>query len=76
MTADGRIPIVIGVTGHHALLSEYREPLRKAVREALVSLREKYPHSPLLLRTLASEKLVENGNWCSCRRDNAPDISL
>ena len=55
MTEDGRIPIVIGVTGHRALLPEYREPLRKAVKEELASLREKYPHSPLLLLTSLAE---------------------
>ena len=29
-----------------------------------------------LLRVLAREELVENGNWCSYQRDNTPDISF
>ena len=37
---------------------------------------ERFGQTEELLRTLASEELVENGNWCSYQRDNAPDISL
>ena len=37
---------------------------------------EKYGQTEELLRTLAAEELVENGNWCSYQRDNTPDISL
>ena len=51
MTEDGRIPIVIGVTGHRALRPEDREPLLAAVKRELEALREKVPHSPLLLLT-------------------------
>ena len=29
-----------------------------------------------LLRALAREELIENGNWCSYQRDNTPDISF
>jgi hypothetical protein len=29
-----------------------------------------------LLTTLAREELIENGNWSSYERDNAPEISL
>lgn len=29
-----------------------------------------------LLKVLAKEELIENGNWCSYQRDNTPDISL
>jgi hypothetical protein len=29
-----------------------------------------------LLTTLAREELIENGNWSSYQRDNAPEISL
>lgn len=28
------------------------------------------------LTVLAREELMENGNWCTYQRDNAPDISL
>lgn len=56
---DGRIPIVIGVTGHR---DPVREPelerdrdLRAAVTRELVSLLEEYPHSPLLVLTALAE---------------------
>ena len=55
MTEDGRIPIVIGVTGHRALRPEDREPLLAAVKRELEALREKVPHSPLLLLTSLAE---------------------
>ena len=29
-----------------------------------------------LLRVLAREELIENGNWSSYQRDNTPDINL
>lgn len=29
-----------------------------------------------LLKVLAVEELIENGNWCSYQRDNTPDINL
>ena len=29
-----------------------------------------------LLRVLAREELIENGNWCSYQQDNTPDISI
>ncbi|MBQ3482534.1 MAG: hypothetical protein IJH48_09495 [Oscillospiraceae bacterium] len=29
-----------------------------------------------LLRVLAREELIENGNWCSYQRDNTPDVSI
>ena len=29
-----------------------------------------------LLRVLAREELIENGNWCSYQRDNVPDINF
>ena len=37
---------------------------------------ERFGQSEELLRTLAAEELVENGNWCSYQRDNTPDFSL
>lgn len=35
-----------------------------------------YGQSEALLEQLAREELIENGNWLSYQRDNAPDISL
>ena len=35
-----------------------------------------YGQSEALLERLAREELIENGNWLSYQRDNAPDISL
>ena len=55
MTDAGRIPIVVGVTGHRALRPEDRETLLGAVERELTKLREKVPHSPLLLLTSLAE---------------------
>ena len=35
-----------------------------------------YGQSEALLERLAREELIENGNWLSYQRDNAPDVSL
>ena len=35
-----------------------------------------YGQSEALLERLAREELIENGNWLSYQRDNAPDINL
>jgi hypothetical protein len=37
---------------------------------------ERFGQTEELLRTLAAEELVENGNWCSYQRDNTPDVNL
>ena len=37
---------------------------------------EREGQTPALLDRLAREELIENGNWCSYQRDNAPDFSL
>ena len=51
----GLIPIVVGVTGHRALRPEDRETLLEAVKRELTKLRERAPHSPLLLLTSLAE---------------------
>ena len=44
----------------------------------LASVRGQYEReqTDALLTTLAREELIENGNWSSYERDNAPEISL
>ena len=37
---------------------------------------EKHGQEEALLRELAREELIENGNWCSYQRDNTPDFSI
>ena len=49
MKTEGKIPIVIGITGHRNLLDEEIPGLRDAVREELRKIREVCPASPLLL---------------------------
>ncbi len=49
MKTEGKIPIVIGVTGHRNLVKEEISGLRDAVREELRRIRETCPSSPLLL---------------------------
>ena len=55
MTDAGRIPIVVGVTGHRALRPEDRETLLGAVERELTKLRQQVPNSPLLLLTSLAE---------------------
>lgn len=55
MKGDGRIPIVVGVTGHRALRPEDRETLLAAAERELRRLRERAKHSPLLLLTSLAE---------------------
>ena len=51
---NGKIPVVIGVTGHLKLRAEDRETLREAVRSQLESIRLRCPHTvPVLLCSLA-----------------------
>ena len=47
--AKGRIPLVIGITGHRRLRPEDRPALAEAVRGEYRRLKEQYPHSPLVL---------------------------
>ena len=43
---------------------------------AILDRIERYGETHELLVLLAREELIENGNWCSYRRDNAADFSL
>lgn len=47
--SNARIPVVVGVTGHRDLASEDVAELERTVRRILLSLRESYEHTPLLL---------------------------
>ena len=40
------------------------------------ALLNQYGQTELLLKTLAREELIENGNWVSYQRDNKPEISF
>ena len=55
MTDPGRIPVVVGVSGHRALRPQDRETLLEAVKRELTNLRAQVPHSPLLLLTSLAE---------------------
>src|SRR3954469_18995588 len=48
-TIDVRVPLVVGVTGHRGLLESDEPAIRASVRHALLSLRAKYQHTPLLM---------------------------
>jgi hypothetical protein len=50
---DGRIPIVLGVTGHRTLPDE--KMVEAAVREQMQALRERYPHSPFAILSPLAE---------------------
>lgn len=49
MKTEGKIPIVIGITGHRNLPEKEIPGLRDVVREELRRIRKSYPSSPLLL---------------------------
>ena len=52
---DGRIPIVVGVTGHRNLRDKDITALKAAVKSELDSLRAKCPHSEIIVMTGAAE---------------------
>lgn len=43
---------------------------------AILARIDRYGQTEDLLKLLAREELIENGNWCSYQRDNAADFSL
>ena len=45
----GKIPLVIGVTGHLNLREQDRETLKTAVRQEIGKLRERCPHTPAVM---------------------------
>ena len=52
---DGRLPIVIGVTGHRHLRAADLPMLREHVRELFRRLRRRYPSTPLRILTALAE---------------------
>src|SRR5439155_17705848 len=53
--SPARIPLVIGVTGHRDLRPEDYERLSSAVVEFSQLLRQRYPHTPLILLSPLAE---------------------
>ncbi|MBR5756422.1 MAG: hypothetical protein IKX96_02575 [Firmicutes bacterium] len=43
---------------------------------AMAGMLERNGQTEEILLRLAKEELIENGNWCSYQRDNAPDFNL
>ena len=55
MALQDTVPIVVGVTGHRDIRTEDRERLGRAVEKQLLALREKCPHSRIvMLNSLAA----------------------
>jgi hypothetical protein len=54
-TADGLVPLVLGVTGHRAIAAAERPAIESAVRAYLQQLTQEHPHTPLLLITPLAE---------------------
>ncbi len=50
-----RIPLVVGVTGHRAIRPEDEPILSQAVETELKKLRERFPHTPLVLLSSLAE---------------------
>ena len=63
----GKLSLSRGVEDHEKMATFYDRIIQRLLRcgqdESLVLL-------------LGREELIENGNWCSYQRDNAPDFSL
>ena len=47
--AGGKIPVIVGATGHRDLREHDTDSLKTAVRSELESLQAKYPHSEIKL---------------------------
>ena len=63
----GKLSLSRGVEDHVKMAAFYQKILDR------LSI---YGQDESLLLLLAREELIENGNWCSYQRDNAPDFSL
>ncbi|MCK9686105.1 hypothetical protein [Scleromatobacter humisilvae] len=53
--AIDRLPMIIGVTGHRDLVETEIEPLKAAVRDCLMQLRQLCPDTPLILLSSLAE---------------------
>ena len=76
----GLSAMTLFVSGYYGNLSLPRvvddhERLSRFYAEADAWLDEQGQTDALLAR-IAREELIENGNWCSYQRDNAPDVNL
>ncbi len=63
----GKLSLSRGVEDHEKMAAFYERISRRMARCG---------QDESLLLLLAREELIENGNWCSYQRDNAPDFSL
>ena len=54
-TALGPLPLVIGITGHRDLREEDRRGLEEGIRRIFAELRDRYPHTPLILLSSLAE---------------------
>jgi len=52
---SGRLPLVVGVTGHRDLREQDRDALEAWVRQLLVEIRERYPHTPVVVLSPLAE---------------------
>lgn len=55
MDLPAAIPLVIGVTGHRDLVASEEPAIRDRVREVLVSLRDRWPATPLIVASQLAE---------------------
>ena len=72
MTTQGAIPIVVGVTGHRDIRDEDRDVLRKAVYRELSALRDRCPHS----RIVMLNSLAQGADQICAEAAQALDIPL
>ena len=63
----GRLSLSRAVSDHNKMKRFY---------SAVLNRLDRYGQTDELLRQLAREELIENGSWCSYRRDNSAEFSL
>ncbi|HUF52000.1 MAG TPA: hypothetical protein VMN60_14345 [Longimicrobiales bacterium] len=55
MNTDALLPVLIGVTGHRDIREDAQLPVRAAVRAFFANLRQRLPHSPIVLLSPLAE---------------------
>lgn len=53
------LPLIVGVTGHRCLCEGDLIALRDKVREIFVALHAKYPHTPFILLSRRTNRLLD-----------------
>ncbi|MBR2389719.1 MAG: hypothetical protein IKA94_02880, partial [Mogibacterium sp.] len=55
MKNKGKIPVIIGVTGHRRMREQDLEKITESVRDQISKLRRRCPHSQIIVMTCLAE---------------------